>query len=285
MKVAFKKTLILIIAILLSSELFFAGCTTSKKEIPTEIILATTTSTMDTGLLDELLPRFEKEENIKVKPIAVGSGEAIAMGKRGDADVLLVHSPMDEEKFMKDGYGAVRKDVMYNDFVLIGPKSDPAGIKGSSVTEAMKKIAQKKAIFVSRADDSGTHKKEKKLWEKAGINPSGNWYIQTGQGMGETLRIADQKEGYVLTDRGTYLATKKSLSLVILVEKDKDLLNPYGVIAVSKKKFAKVKYTEALRFVNWMTSYKTQKFISTFGKDKYGQALFVPDSEEWKKKQ
>lgn len=298
MKITFKKIVVLLITLLMSLQLFLVGCTQSKekpkepekkeqtkKEAPVEIILATTTSTMDTGLLDELLPRFEKEENIRVKPIAVGTGEAIAMGQRGEADVLLVHSRKDEDQFMADGYGKVRKDVMYNDFVLIGPETDPAGIKGlSSITEALKKISENKSVFVSRGDDSGTHKKEKKLWEKAGVSPSGDWYMQSGQGMGETIRIADQKQGYTLSDRGTYLATKDSTDLKVIVEKDKDLLNPYGVIAVSQEKFPKVKHEEAMKFVDWITSYNTQEFISTFGKDKYGQALFVPDSEEWKEK-
>jgi len=294
MKNLFKKSIVILIALLMGFQLFLVGCTskkedkskeTEKKEPLTEIILATTTSTMDTGLLDELLPMFEEEENIRIKPVAVGTGEAIAMGQQGEADVLLVHARQSEDQFMADGYGSVRKDVMYNDFVIIGSEADSAGIKGlKSAMEALKKIAQKENVFISRGDDSGTHKKEKKLWEKAEITPSGDWYVQSGQGMGETIRITDQKQAYTLADRGTYLATKKSISLEILVEKDKDLLNPYGVIAVNPEKFPKVKNKEAMKFINWITSYDVQKFISTFGKDEYGQALFVPDSEEWKEK-
>ncbi len=243
---------------------------------PTNLILATTTSTADTGLLDYLLPIFEKKYNVKVKPVAVGSGEAIAMGQRGEADVLLVHSRKDEDKFMADGYGSLRHDVMYNDFILIGPKSDPAAIKGQKPAPAFQGIANKLSPFVSRGDNSGTYKKELALWAAAGIKPAGDWYIITGQGMGESLKIANEKQAYILSDRGTYLATKKSLSLVILVEKDPLLLNPYGVIVGSKAKFDKVNDVDARAFAKWIVSPEVQKLIGDFGKKKYGQALFVP---------
>jgi len=256
----------------------------SRNKPPTNLILATTTSTQDSGLLDEILPMFEKKYNIRVKTIAVGTGEAIALGKRGETDVILVHSREAEDKFVREGYGKNRKNVMCNDFVVVGPFSDPAEIKGEDPVSAFKKIAEVKATFVSRDDDSGTHKKEKKIWEKAGITPSGNWYIETGQGMGETLRVANEKDAHTLADRGTYLAQKDNIDLRILIEKDKILFNPYGVIAVNPKKHPKVNYDDAMKFINWITSYEVQKIIKDFGKDKYGQPLFVPNSDEWKAK-
>lgn len=287
-------TIVLLAVLMVLSLVVSAGCQTKEKEKPKEkreakvetpkpanpdMILATTTSTQDTGLLDDLIPMFEKETGYKVKTIAVGTGEALAMGARGEADVLLVHSRQSEDEFMAAGNGEVRKDVMHNDFIVIGPENDPAGIKETtSAVEAFKKIAAAKALFVTRADDSGTYKKELKLWEKAGIKPAGDWYIQTGQGMGESLRIANNKLAYILSDRGTYLATKDSLQLVLLVEKDPSLLNPYGVIVVSNTKFPKVNYDGAVVFADWITSAKIQKVIGEFGKKKYGQALFVPDA-------
>ncbi|MBC7263925.1 MAG: substrate-binding domain-containing protein [Chloroflexi bacterium] len=266
-------TLALILSLLL-------GCQTKKQTL----ILATTTSTHDTGLLDEILPIFEKKYNATVKTIAVGTGEAIAMGQRGEADVLLVHSPKAEEQFVADGYGVNREDVMYNDFVLVGPAADPAGVRGMDASSALKQIASTKALFVSRGDDSGTHKKEKELWQKAGVQPPSDSYISTGQGMAETLRIADEKGAYTLADRGTYLSLKQSISLTILVEGDKVLFNPYGVIAVNPAKFPKVNYDLAVKFINWITSLETQQIIGNFGKEKYGQALFTPNSQEWRAK-
>ncbi len=245
---------------------------------PTEIILATTTSTQDTGLLDFLIPKFEKEFSVKVKVVAVGTGEALAMGKRGDADVLLVHSRTAEDQFMADGYGSLRKDVMYNDFLLVGPASDPAQAKGTDIIISLKKISQSQAPFVTRGDDSGTHKKELQLWKKASITPTGSWYISTGQGMGETARITTEKQAYTLIDRGTYLALKPSLQLVVISEKDEALFNPYGVIVVNPEKFPKVHSKEALDFANWITSAEIQKLIGEFGVDKYGQPLFVPNA-------
>ncbi|MFH1737103.1 MAG: substrate-binding domain-containing protein [Actinomycetota bacterium] len=248
---------------------------TEKKGPPTNLILATTTSTADTGLLDYLLPMFEKKFNVKVKPIAVGSGEAIAMGQRGEADVLLVHSRADEDKFMADGNGSLRYDVMYNDFVVLGPKGDPAKTKGKLAAPAFTAIAAAKSPFVTRGDNSGTHKKELKIWTKAGVTPTGqSWYIVTGQGMGESLRVADEKQAYILADRGTYLATKKSLSLVLLVEDDPDLFNPYGVIVVSKTKFPNTNEADAKKFADWLVTVGAQQKIEAFGKDKYGQSLF-----------
>ncbi len=272
--VKFKKSGMLIILMLIFFLLL--GCKSEKRVL----ILATTTSTHDTGLLDEILPIFEKKYNARVKTIAVGTGEAIAMGERGEADVLLVHSREAEEKFVAQGYGVNRRDVMYNDFVIVGPAPDPAGIKGMDAPGALRRIVLEKALFVSRGDDSGTHKKEKKLWEKAKIRPPSDCYISTGQGMAETLRVADEKGAYTLTDRGTYLSLKESINLTILVEGDRVLFNPYGVIAVNPKRFPKVNYNLATKFIKWITSVETQRIIGDFGRGKYGQPLFTPNSRE-----
>lgn len=268
-----------LVLVLLSLSLFLSACGGATP--PSEIILATTTSTADTGLLDALLPQFEQQFNAKVKVIAVGTGEAIAMGQKGDADVLLVHNRTAEDQFMKDGYGSIRKDVMYNDFVLVGPKTDPAKVQGLEIIAALQAIAgSKDAIFVSRGDKSGTNSKELTLWKKASITPTtaSMQYLSTGQGMGETLRITTEKQGYTLADRGTWLATEKTLDLQIVSEKSKDLFNPYGVIVVNPAKFPKVNAKMAEEFANWITSPEIQKFIGEFGKDKYGQALFVPNT-------
>jgi len=263
-----------------------SATTTSEKTSTTEkqaknetIILATTTSTKDTGLLDALIPAFEKKTGITVKTIAVGTGEALKMGERGDADVLLVHARPAEDEFMAKGFGKVRKDVMHNDFVFIGPKNDSAGVKDStSAAEGFKKVAAKKATFVSRGDDSGTYKKELQIWKKSGIKPQGDWYVKTGQGMAATIRIANEKQGYTLSDRGTYLVQKGNIDLVIVLEKSKDLLNPYGVIIVNPDKFPKVNVDGATEFSDFITSPEGQKIIADFGKDKYGQSLFIPDA-------
>ncbi len=264
------------------------GCSKQETKTPSqnvppaakELKLATTTSTQDSGLLDVLLPVFEKDTNYKVKVIAVGSGQAITMGEAGDVDVLLVHSRKAEDKFIADGFGVDRRDVMYNDFLIIGPAEDPAGIKGSTdAVKAFTAIAQKQAAFVSRADDSGTDKKEKGIWEKAAIKPAGTWYIESGQGMGDTFRIADEKKAYTLIDRATYLALKDKYKLGIIIEGDKSLLNPYGVIPVNQKKFPKVDYEGATKFAEWLTSEKGQKMIGEFGVKEFGQQLFVPDAK------
>ena len=239
------------------------------------MILATTTSTQDSGLLDELVPRFEDESGCSVKTIAVGSGEALELGERGDADVLLVHSPEAEQEYMDGGHGVSRKAVMYNDFIVVGPADDPAGIKGAgSAAEAFTRIAKAEARFASRADESGTNTKELSLWEAAGIEPKGSWYIETGQGMGETLTIASQKQAYTLSDRGTFLATD-NLDLELLVEGGKDLLNPYHVIVV---KGEGVNGACAQEFSDWIVSAKTQSEIGRFGVAEYGQPLFVADA-------
>jgi tungstate transport system substrate-binding protein len=248
------------------------------------LILATTTSTQDSGLLDYLLPEFEKEFGSKVYVIAVGSGQALKLGQDGNADVLLVHSPAAETEFMKNGDGVRREDVMYNDFVIVGPENDPAGIKGmTSAVEAFKKIAESQSKFLSRGDKSGTNTKELGLWEKANITPSGDWYLSTGQGMGEVLTMATEQQAYTLSDRATYLArTKEGLNLSILVEGDKNLFNPYGVIAVNPAKNPKIQADLANKFIDWLTSLPIQEKISQFGQADFGQALFTPDSAAWK---
>jgi tungstate transport system substrate-binding protein len=244
------------------------------------LILATTTSTQDTGLLDVLNPIFEKKTGYFVKTIAVGSGQAMAMGAKGEADVLLVHSPAVEKKFMEDGNGVNRKLVMHNDFVIVGPSSDPAGIKGmKSAPDAVKQIAAKGALFLSRGDNSGTHAKENDLWKKAEVNPEGQkFYQQTGLGMGQTLNVTAEKKGYTLTDRGTYLSLRKNLGLDILVEGDKALLNIYHVIDVNPAKFSKVNAEGAKAYADFMVSKETQDIIAKFGVDKYGSPLFFPDA-------
>ncbi|HQO82093.1 MAG TPA: substrate-binding domain-containing protein [Deltaproteobacteria bacterium] len=244
------------------------------------LILATTTSTQDTGLLDVLIPIFEKKTGYFVKTIAVGSGQAMAMGTKGEADVLLVHSSDAEKKFMAEGNGVSRLLVMHNDFVIVGPPSDPAGIKGTkSAAEALKQIAAKGAIFTSRGDNSGTHAKEKALWKAAGIDPEGQkFYQQTGLGMGQTLNVTAEKKTYTLADRGTYLALKKNLGLDILVEGDNILLNVYHVIDVNPTKFPKVNAPAGKAFAEFMVSKEVQDIIATFGVDKYGSPLFFPDA-------
>ncbi|MDP2918700.1 MAG: substrate-binding domain-containing protein [Dehalococcoidia bacterium] len=245
-----------------------------------DIILATTTSTRDSGLLDVLLPIFEQKTGYRVKPIAVGSGQAMAMGGRGEADVLLVHAPDSEVKFMQAGHGVNRKLVMHNDFIIIGPDADTAGIKGMTVAvDALKKISTSNAIFVSRGDNSGTHQLELKLWKLASIEPKGQtWYQETGQGMGATLNITAEKGGYTITDRATYLSTEKTTNLKILAEKDPILLNIYHVIQVNPAKSEKINAAGARAFVDFMVGADTQKMLGEFGKDKYGQALFFPDA-------
>ena len=244
------------------------------------LILATTTSTQDTGLLDLLVPMFEKQTSYFVKTIAVGSGQAMAMGQKGEADVLLVHSPDAEKQFMLDGFGTTRILVMHNDFVVVGPPADPAGIKThKSTSEAFKKIAASGSLFMSRGDNSGTHAKEKTLWKLAAVALDGQaWYQQTGLGMGQTLNVAAEKKAYTLSDRGTYLAMKKTLDMAILNEGDTSLLNVYHVIDVNAAKFPKVNAEGAKAFAAFMIARSTQAFIGKFGVEKYGAPLFFPDA-------
>jgi tungstate transport system substrate-binding protein len=248
------------------------------------LVLATTTSTQDSGLLDYLLPFFEQEAGVPVDVIAVGSGQALQLGEDGNADVLLVHSPAAEKTFMEDGNGVRREDVMYNDFVIVGPESDPAGIKEmTSAADAFKKIAASNSTFISRGDDSGTHNKEKSVWKAAGIEPAGDWYVSAGQGMGEVLTMANEQQAYTLSDRATYLARKnEGLDLSILVDGDKALFNPYGVIAVDPAKNPAIQAALATQFIDWLISVPTQEKIGQFGVADYGQQLFVPDSQPWR---
>lgn len=259
----------------------------------TVLRLATTTSTADTGLLNAILPDFNSKYNARVDVVAVGTGQALAIGATGDADVVLVHARAQEDKFVAAGDGINRLDVMYNDFVIVGPKSDPASIKGlGSAADAFSLIAEKQAVFASRGDKSGTNTKELSIWATAGITPtkSDTWYQAIGQGMGETLNFANEKQAYTLSDRGTWLAQKANLpDLDLLVggatladNKDKTLLNPYGVIPVNPAKHPKVNFDLATKFANWITSVDEQQIIGDFGKDKFGQSLFYPSSAAWK---
>lgn len=243
---------------------------------------ASTTSTQNSGLFDYILPLFEKKTGIKVNVIAVGTGAAIEIGKRGDADVVFVHAKELELKAVEEGYFVNRYDVMYNDFIVIGPLNDPAKIKGiKSAIDAFRKIAENGSPFVSRGDNSGTHMKEIAIWEKVGINPKGNkWYLEAGQGMEKTQRIADEKRAYTLTDRGTWLATreKDKLEMIVVLEGDPVLFNQYGVMAVNPKMHKHVKFNEAMQFINWLVSKEGQQAIASF-KDKYGNQLFIPNAK------
>lgn len=256
-----------------------AGC----QRPPQTLILATTTSVEDSGLLDYVLPDFEAQYNVEVQVIAVGSGQALELGERGDADVLLVHAREQEERFVREGHGIRREDVMTNDFVVVGPADDPAGIRGmASAGEAFAVIARAQATFISRSDESGTHAKEKAIWAAVGIEPSGDWYVSAGQGMGEVLTMADEWQAYTLSDRATYLARAGDLGLEILVEGDPALLNPYSVIAVNPAKNARINAELCNRFIDWLVSVPTQEKISRFGVEEFGQPLFIPNSAAWR---
>jgi tungstate transport system substrate-binding protein len=272
-------------SLLLIALALFAVASAQKKTV----ILATTTSTQDSGLLDALIPIFEKKTGYFVKTIAVGSGQAMVMGQRGEADFLLVHSPDAERKFVSEGYGINPRLIMHNDFLIVGPREDPAKIKNSkSAAEAFKTIAGAKALFLSRADNSGTHSKEMSIWRAAGIDPEkGKWYQQTGLGMGQTLNIASEKQGYTLTDRGTYLSLKKNLKLTILVEGDALLRNIYHGIQVNPAKWPRVNAAGGKALADFMVSKEAQEIIRTFGVDRFGSPLFFPGAgkkeEEWGK--
>ncbi len=242
--------------------------------------LATTTSADNSGLLEVLLPPFEKKFDVKVDVIAVGSGNAFALGRQCDVDVLLVHDPDAEKEFINSGKGINKKSVMVNDFVIVGHESDPAGIKGcKSAGDALRKIAVTKAQFISRGDESGTHVKEKIIWNLSGIEPKGTWYSEVGQGMGAVLVIADERNAYTITDRGTYLAMKDRLSLKVLSEGDEHLINPYSIIAVNPDKCPTVQINRANQLIDWVTSAAGQKIIEDFGKDKFGEPLFKPTAK------
>jgi len=235
--------------------------------------LATTTSTENSGLLAELLPPFEQANDCQVDVIAVGTGKAIKLGETGDVDVVLVHARSKEDKFVAEGYGVDRRDVMYNDFVILGSDNDPAGIKGGKdAAGAMKKIADTKSTFVSRGDDSGTHTREKQLWKAATVTPAGDWYLEAGRGMGEVIIMAGERQGYTLSDRGTYLAFKDKTPLKVVVEGDKRLFNPYGVIMVNPQKHPHVKVDLAKKFLDFLTSDQAKKLITNYRRG--GEQLF-----------
>lgn len=274
-----QKTLMIILVLMAVSYLFFSGIIlilAGRVKKP-QLTLATTTSVQDSGLLDALLPPFETENRCRVKVIGVGSGQAIRLAKEGNVDVILVHDPPREEMFVKENYGVRRYNVMYNDFVIIGPEEDPALIRGGREgVKALKEIAISKSTFISRGDDSGTQRKERELWRVAGIEPSGSWYIEAGTGMVGTLRIANERRAYTLTDRGTYLAHRNELDLTILVEGDKNLYNLYSIIPLSKEKYPHINYQLAMKLVGFITSIEGQDIIRTYGQREYGQPLFFP---------
>ena len=251
-----------------------------------KLILATTTSTQDSGLLDVILPDFEAQAGADVDVVAVGTGQALQLGTDCNADVVLVHARAREDEFMAAGDGARREDVMFNDFIILGPASDPAGVKGmTDAAAALTMIAEAKAPFISRGDDSGTHTKELSVWKAAGIEPAGDWYISAGQGMGAVLTMANEQQAYTLSDRATYLArTLEGTELEIAVEGDAVLFNPYGVIVVNPEKCTNVNADLANQFVDWITSVPTQELIAAFGQEEFGQSLFTPDSEAWRNK-
>jgi len=261
---------------------------TSAAECKKFVLLATTIGPVDAGVVGVLENEFEKETGIRVRHVSAGTGAALKIAMKGNIDLVLVHAKSLEEKFVKEGYGTERIDLMYNDFVIVGPPSDPAGIKGmKSAPEALKKLAEKKGAFISRGDKSGTNMGELKLWDAAGIKPGGPWYVvyeKGSEGNVATLRYADQKGSYTFIDRATYLSLKDQIKLAILVEKDEAMLNYMSLIPVNSKKFPKANYQDSMVFVKWLTSpEKGQKIIRDFGKDKYGSPLFFPNSREWRK--
>ncbi len=258
--------------------LFLAACS----QPPTKnLLLVSTTSTQDSGLLDVLLPAFEEQSGYTVQLVATGSGQALEMGREGNADVILLHSPAAEEKFMDEGYGIDRRLVMHNDFVVVGPPNDPAALRTApTLDSAFERIFSNAVTFVSRGDDSGTHVKELELWKNANLDPTGQpWYIETGQGQGVTLSVASEKEGYALTDRGTFLAYRPNVNLEIVFEGDPFLKNIYHVLTVNPEKFPQVNAEGAKAFSDFITSPEGQEIIRTFGMEQYGEPLFFPDAE------
>ena len=288
-----KKTLVLVVSFLLVFSML-VGCSPKAPDVvetpPTEnpvtpvepvveekgeIILSTTTSTQDSGLLDFLLPIFTEDTGIVVKTVSVGTGKALQMARDGEADVLLVHAKPDELKLVEEGHGTERRDVMFNDFILVGPK-DGQVLSGNDIEGGLKFISENNLVFVSRGDDSGTHKKELSIWKAAGVEPAGEWYLEAGAGMGDVLKIADEKQGYTLTDRATYLSMKDTLDLDVVIEGNDVMYNQYGVIPVNPDK-ANINNDGAIEFMNWITSEKGQDLIKEFGVEEYGQPLFIPN--------
>ncbi len=257
---------------LLTCLILLAGC---GEQEPKAIKLATTTSTASSGLLDVLLPAFHQKTGIAVQVMPMGTGKALRTARDGNCDLVLVHAPKAEEQFVNEGWGVKRRQIMYNDFVILGPASDPAEVRGTeSAVEAMKRIAAVGSVFVSRGDNSGTHKKELELWEAVGLKPTGPWYRSVGKGMGQTLIMANEMEAYVLADRGSFLMFRKKIDLVVLVAGDKMLYNPYGFIAVNPKRHPQVKYVQAMKFIEFLSSEEGQKLIGDYKLD--GEILFHP---------
>lgn len=287
-------TIFILVLVMIAASVLSFGCTSkesvqnetgnantndSKAEVESGMTLATTTSTRDTGLLDVLVPAFDKKYGVTTKVVAVGTGEAIEMGKQGNADVLLVHARKSEDEFVESGYGVNRKDVMYNFFFVVGPKDDPAGVSETKDAEsAMKKIAESKSKFISRGDKSGTHKKELSIWEKFGLKPQKEeWYKESGQGMGDTLTMASEMGAYTLVDSGTWYAFADKVNLKIVLEGDQILFNPYGVIAVNPEKYPNIHNKAAMAFIDFITSEEGQKIIGDYTKN--GKQLFMPDAK------
>ena len=263
--------------ILISIALLTVGFANTAYAAGSLIRLATTTSTANSGLMDYLLPRFTAESGVEVHLIAVGTGKALRLGREGDVDLVLVHARAAEDAFVAAGYGVDRADVMYNDFIIVGPRSDPAGIgKAETVAEVFKRIAESGQPFISRGDDSGTHKRELILWQSAAKKPAGSWYREVGQGMGKTLQVANEMDAYTMTDRGTWLAYQSKLDIDLLFENDPPLFNPYGIIAVNPQRHAHVNYSGAKKLIDWMVSPATQKLIGEFRIQ--GMQLFVPSA-------
>jgi len=272
-----------IVAVVAFVGVLLAGCATAGApaagpSTERSLILATTTSTQDSGLLDELLPAFSRDTGWQVKTLAVGSGQAIELGRRGEADALLVHSPAAETMFVAEGTAGQRRLVMHNDFVLVGPEADPAGVRGDEPAAALAGIADAEATFISRGDESGTHTFELGLWEDAAVDPAGVWYQESGQGMGATLQIANDKQAYTVTDRGTYLATDAAKGLEILVEGGADLLNVYRVIAVADDAGKRVNAEGGKALADFLVAPEAQEIIADFGAEEFGEPLFVPDA-------
>jgi tungstate transport system substrate-binding protein len=262
-------------ALIIGAALLGAGC----RSTPTRsITLATTTTIRDSGLLDDLLGAFQLRSGIEVRAVAVGTGQALEIGRRGDADVIFTHDPAGEERFVAEGFGTARIEVMSNDFVLVGPPDDPAGVGiAQSGIDAFRIVHDEEAVFISRGDESGTHQKEKATWVAAGIVPTGNWYVLSGQGMGAVLRMADEKRGYTLSDRGTFMAQREKLNLTVLYSGDPAWINRYAVIPVSPVKHPHLKHDPANQFAEFLVSEETQRLIADYGRDKYGEPLFRPN--------
>jgi tungstate transport system substrate-binding protein len=253
-------------------------CGCASKSAPS-ITLATTTSVQDSGLLDELVPRFREQTGIEVKVIAVGTGQALQLARRGDADAVIVHDPESEQQFVNEGHSESRRQIMHNDFVVVGPRKDPAGVRGTKLAvETFQRIAAAQATFISRGDQSGTHLREKMIWRKANLAPEGGWFVQGGAGMGAVLRMADEKRAYTLSDRGTFLALRDQIDLTILAEGDPVLLNRYSVIVVNPEKHSAEAHARARRFAEFLADPGTQEVIGQFGMDRFGEPLFVPDA-------